>query len=59
MNISFICYEDGKKKTLSMRDAYRMFFTLVDQEQKKQGTTFHSWLEEMEQMQIFIRRNEK
>ena len=48
-------YEEGKEKTLSFRKVYRMFVTMVDDEQKKQGTTFSSWLFEMEHMQILIK----
>lgn len=51
----FKYYEDGKEKTFSFRKVYRMFTTLVDSEQKKQGTTFASWLAEMEHMQILVR----
>lgn len=48
-------YEDGKQRTFSLRKVYRMFTVLIDNEQKKQGTTFSSWLSEMEHMQILIR----
>lgn len=51
----FFCYEDGKKKVFSMRDVYRQYCTMVDQNQKDQGTTFESWLDEMEKMQILIK----
>lgn len=51
----FKYYEDGKERTLSKRKVYRMFTTLVDENQKAQGTTFTSWLAEMEHMQILIR----
>ncbi len=33
----------------------RMFITLVDNNQKVEGTTFKNWLEEMEHMQILNR----
>lgn len=48
-------YEDGNEKIVTMRKAYRMFLTLVDEDQKAQGTTFASWLAEMEKMQILNR----
>lgn len=51
----FRYYEDGYAKTLSMRKIYRMFSTLVDDNQKAEGTTFESWLYEMEHMQILNR----
>lgn len=47
--------EDGKIRRFSFRKIYRMFVTLVDNEQKEQGTDFVSWLEEMEKNQILIR----
>lgn len=56
MKTTFLYYEDGKEEKFSMRDVYRMFVTSVDQEQKDQGTTFQSWLDEMEHMQILNRR---
>ena len=51
----FKYYEDGHEKKVTFRKAYRMFTTLVDNDQKEQGTTFSSWLSEMEKLQIFIR----
>ena len=51
----FKYYEDGTDKTVTFRKAFRMFTTLVDNDQKEQGTTFSSWLSEMEKLQIFIR----
>ena len=51
----FKYYEDGHEKKVTFRKAFRMFTTLVDNEQKAQGTTFSSWLSEMEKLQIFIR----
>ena len=51
----FKYYEDGNEKKVSVRKVYRMFNTLVDDSQKKQGTTFTSWLAEMEHMQILTR----
>lgn len=50
--VRFTYYEDGKKQVLSMRDVYRQYRTMVDEEQKAEGTTFRSWLSEMEHMQI-------
>lgn len=48
-------YEDGNEKTVTMRKVYRMFLILVDEDQKMQGTTFVTWLAEMEKMQILNR----
>ena len=48
----FIYYEEGKMQKISMRKAYRLFCTLVSEDQKQQGTTFSTWLEEMQRMQI-------
>lgn len=52
----FFCYEDGRKQRFSMRDVYRQYCTIVDQDQKDQGTTFESWLDEMEKIQILNRQ---
>lgn len=52
---TFKYYEDGTEKTFPLRKLYRQFQTLVDNDQKAEGTTFHSWLSEMERMQILIR----
>lgn len=51
----FIYYEDGKTDKIMMRKAYRMYYVMVDAEQKAQGTNFISWLYEMERMQILNR----
>lgn len=51
----FKYYEDGATKIITMRKAYRMFITIVDDNQKAQGTIFTSWLSEMEHMQILNR----
>ena len=51
----FKYYEDGTDKAITFSKAYRMFTVMVDDEQKEQGTTFASWLSEMEKMQILIR----
>lgn len=51
---TFLTYEDGREKHISMRKAYRQYITMVDDNQKEQGTTFTSWLSEMIEMQIFI-----
>ena len=55
----FKYYEDGTDKKITFRKAYRMFTVMVDDEQKEQGTTFPSWLSEMEKMQILIRAQHK
>lgn len=51
---AFLYYEDGREKRVTMRKAYRQFCTMVDVSQKEQGTTFHSWLDEMIAMNIFV-----
>ncbi len=51
----FNYYEDGYTKNISIRKAYRMYTTLIDDNQKAEGTTFTSWLSEMEHMQILNR----
>lgn len=55
----FKYYEDGYVKKIPFRKAYRMFVVLVDESQKSQGTTFTSWLDEMEHMQIFSKMLER
>mgnify|MGYP000720149904 CR=1 FL=1 len=49
----FLYYEEGRTKAISMRKAYRLFTTVVSEEQKAAGTTFSFWLHEMVRMQIF------
>lgn len=51
----FKYYENGYEKTFTFRKIYRLFCTVVDFDQKARGTTFTSWLAEMEHMQILIR----
>ena len=51
----FNYYENGKIETLSARKVYRLYTIAVDDEQKANGTTFYSWLYEMEKMQILNR----
>lgn len=51
---TFLYYEDGTEKHITMRKAYSQFCTMVDGNQKEQGTTFHSWLDEMIAMNIFV-----
>ena len=51
----FKYYEDGWEQIFTYQKIYRMFQILVDSDQKAQGTTFTSWLAEMEHMQILIR----
>lgn len=48
----FMYYEEGKTQKISMQKAYRLFCTSVSIEQKRQGTTFITWLNEMRHMQI-------
>ena len=54
-SIRYSYYEDGRREIFSMRDVYRMFKTKVDNNQKANGTTFQSWLSEMEKLQILIK----
>lgn len=49
----FRYYEEGRMRKISMRQAYRLFVTEVSEKQKKEGTTFSTWLQEMIRMQIF------
>lgn len=51
----FNYYENGKIETLSARKVYRLYTIAVDDERKANGTTFNSWLYEMEKMQILNR----
>lgn len=52
----FKYYEDeGKTKIFPYKKVYRMFQIIVDNNQRKEGTTFTSWLSEMEKMQILIK----
>jgi len=51
----FKYYENGYEQIFTPRKIYRMFNTLVDADHKAQGTTFTSWLAEMEKMQILVR----
>lgn len=51
----FKYYEDGWEQTFTFRKVYRLFQTMVGPGQKTQGTTFASWLLEMEHMQILAR----
>ena len=51
----YMYYENGHPQRMSMRKLYRFFKTQFDEEQKQMGTTFSTWLAEMEKMQILIR----
>ena len=51
----YMYYENGYPKRMSKRKLYRFFETQFDEEQKRKGTTFSTWLAEMEKMQILIR----
>ena len=51
----YIYYENGYPQKMPMRKLYRFFETQFDKEQKQMGTTFSTWLSEMEKMQILIR----
>lgn len=48
----YLYYENGTKEKLSLSEVKKLFETTVDNEQKEQGTTFETWLDEMEKMQI-------
>lgn len=45
-------YEEGNCKTFTMRKLYRFFSVNVSDEEKDQGTTFTSWIDEMIRLQI-------
>lgn len=45
-------YEEGSRKIFSMRKLYRFFSVNVSDEEKDQGTTFTSWIDEMIRLQI-------
>lgn len=51
----FAYYEDGNTKIFSMQEVRHLYRALVGQDQKDNGTTFSSWLYEMEKMQILNR----
>lgn len=52
---NFAYYEDGNTKIYTMQELQCLFCALVGQDQKSNGTTFDSWLYEMERMQILNR----
>jgi hypothetical protein len=52
---NFAYYEDGNAKIFSMQEVHCLFCDLVGQDQKNNGTTFETWLDEMERMQILNR----
>lgn len=52
---NFAYYEDGNTKIFTMKEILCMYSALVGQDQKNNGTTFDSWLYEMEHMQILNR----
>lgn len=45
-------YEEGSCKIFTMRKLYRFFSVNVSEEEKDQGTTFTSWINEMLKLQI-------
>lgn len=45
-------YENGKAEIFTETKLKELYHTLVDDNQKRQGTTFSTWLVEMENMQI-------
>lgn len=55
-NTNWIYYEDSKEEKFSQKDLEKMFASNQGlAEQKKEGTTFETWLSEMEKMQILNR----
>lgn len=52
---NFAYYEDGNEKIFSMQEVRHLYRSLVGQDQKNSGTTFSTWLAEMEKMQILNR----
>ena len=51
----FAYYEEGNTKIFTMKEVCCMYSALVGQDQKNNGTTFATWLAEMEHMQILNR----
>ena len=51
----FAYYENGKKEVFDLEQVHKIYNFVVDKEQKQDGTTFTSWLAEMEKMQILNR----
>lgn len=51
----FKYYENGSEETFTLEQVKQIFQDVVDDAQKEQGTTFETWLDEMEHMQILIR----
>lgn len=51
----YMYYEEGRPQRISMRKAYRLYLTQVDQEQKRAGTTFDAWLYDMQRSGIFVK----
>jgi len=50
---TFAFYENGIKEVFTLSQIEQIFINDIDAEQKENGTTFESWLEEMLQMQIY------
>lgn len=51
----FAYYENGKTEVFALADVELFYELSVDNEQKQNGTTFETWLAEMEHMQILNR----
>lgn len=51
----FAYYENGKTEVFTLSDVELFYELSVDNEQKQSGTTFETWLAEMEHMQILNR----
>lgn len=48
----FAYYEEGNETIYTESEVKELYNTLVDDNQKSQGTTYESWLQEMIHMQI-------
>lgn len=51
----FIYYEEGSVRFFTFAEVAQLYIAVVDSEQKYNGTTFLSWLFEMEKLQILNR----
>jgi hypothetical protein len=52
-NQLYVSYENNEVEVLTLTELQEVFNNEVDEEQKQQGTTFQSWLDEMLHMQIY------
>lgn len=51
----FTYYENGFEEIFTIPDLMQIFNTCIDASQKTQGTTFDSWLYDMERMNLLTR----